>query len=191
LPAESDRATTRASLGIESNKLVGLLVGELSPVKDPLTAVKAAVQAEREGLPLLFMLAGEGPLRPALEEAAAGSAAVQLLGRRTDVDVLLSATDFFVLPSLREGLSFALLEAMAGGLPPVVSQVPANLDAVGDAGVAVPVGDVPGFVRAFRQMADSEVRAEVGAAARERVSERFNADRMADATKAVYDAVAR
>jgi glycosyltransferase involved in cell wall biosynthesis len=190
VPPAPERAAARARLGIDSSRLVGLVVGELSPVKDPLTAVKAAVQAERQGLPLVVIFAGEGPLRPSLEAAAAGSTAVHLLGHRDDVDELRSAADFFVLPSLREGLSFALLEAMGAGLPTVVSEVPVNLDAIGDAGVAVPVGDVRGFARAFQQMVDAGARADLGSAARERVSERFSADRMAEATRVVYDAVA-
>ena len=65
----------------------------------------------RAGAPFVLLVAGDGPLAGAL----AGER-VRMLGQRDDVPALLAAADILVLPSAREGLSFALLEAMAAGL---------------------------------------------------------------------------
>jgi glycosyltransferase involved in cell wall biosynthesis len=169
------RAAARAELGLAPDGRVALFLGELSERKDPLTAARAAQAA---GVQLL--VAGDGPLRPAL--AALGDG-VRVLGHRTDVERLLRAADTFVLPSQREGISFAVLEAMAHGLAMVVSDGPGNPEAVGPAGLVVPVGDVAGFATALR--ADP---APLGAAARERVLREFPVQRLLDGVCAAYQA---
>ncbi len=100
---------------------------------------------------------------------------------------MLAAADFFVLPSHREGLSFSLLEAMGLGLPPIVSDAPGNLEAVGDAGIVVPRGDGAGLAAAFRRLLDEAERRSLGESARARVAERFRAEEMLRRTRGVYD----
>jgi glycosyltransferase involved in cell wall biosynthesis len=112
-----------------------------------------------------------------------------VLGQRQDVPRLLGAADFFVLMSEREGFSFAILEAMAHGLPALVADVPENVEAVGDSGLAVPYGDERAIAAAFQQLGDPEVRAELGARARGRVLDLFSAEEMVARTRAVYDEV--
>ena len=73
--------------------------------------------------------------------------------------------------SEREGFSFAILEAMAHGLPALVADVPENVEAVGDSGLAVPYGDMSSDRSGVSQLGDPEVRAELGARARGRVLE--------------------
>ena len=95
-----------------------------------------------------------------------------------------------MLASRREGLPYALLEGMARGLAPVVSDVPGCVEAAGDAAIVVRCGDVPGFAAAFRRLAlDGGKRASRGAAARERVARLFGADRMIEQTRLLYDEV--
>ena len=76
---------------------------------------------------MLVLVAGDGPERDALEQQAKALSlddrAVRFLGARTDVDDLLCAADFFVLPSDTEGLPLSVLEAMSHGLPIVASRV--------------------------------------------------------------------
>ena len=189
LPTEAERAAARVSLDLEPRTLVGVFVGELSPHKDPMTAVEASIRAERQGVPHVLLIAGDGVLRGELEKAAAASSAVRLLGFRNDVITILSAADFFVLPSLREGLSFALLDAMGMGLIPVVSDAPGNPDAVGEAGIVVHVGDAEGFAQAFVQLRDGGVRTVFGASARQRVARLFRAEEMTSRTRDLYDSV--
>jgi glycosyltransferase involved in cell wall biosynthesis len=180
----TEKAAARARLSIPADAIVAAFVGALDEVKDPLTAARAARQAG-----ICLLLAGDGPLRAEVE--AAGGAA-RVLGRLDDVRPALAAADFFVLPSRREGLSFALLEAMALGLAPVVSDAPGNPEAIGSAGIVAPRGDVAGFAAAFARLRDDAGRrAALGAQARERALQSFGAERMLRETRQVYDEVLR
>jgi glycosyltransferase involved in cell wall biosynthesis len=187
-PAE--RAAARRELRLDDATVAAAFVGGLDPHKDPLAAARSAIQVASTGVPIALLVAGEGPLAYDLEGLRAGASAdvLRLLGPRTDVRTVLAAADFFVLPSLREGLSFALLEAMAVGLPPVVSDAPGNPEAVGDAGVVVRRGDAGGLADAFQRLAaDPAGRRALGARARERVRREFRADAMVEATRRLYD----
>lgn len=176
LPVPTLRAAAREELGLANGVTAALFIGELEPRKDPLTAARAA---RRAGVTLL--VAGDGPLRGELE--ALGDP-VRVLGFRTDVARLLAASDIFVLPSRREGISFAVLEAMAHGLVMVVSDGAGNPEAVGDAGLVVRAGDVEAFAAAL--VADHPG---LGAAARERVAAEFPVRRLLDGVGAAYAAV--
>src|SRR5256885_6382619 len=140
-----------------------------------------------------MLVVGEGPLRPALEQAARESAgAVRLLGERSDVLRLLAAADFFCLASRREGLAFSLLEAMSLGIAAVVSDVPGNREAVGDAGLLAPFGERAVFGAAFARLcANPAERASLGARGRERVAKLFRVREMRSRTREVYDEVLR
>lgn len=194
LPAaveEDERARTRAELGIPSSALVGVYVGGLDRHKDPLVPARAVVEIARDGGDIVLLVAGDGPLRPELEGLARtpGGEAVRPLGHRTPVRGVLAAGDFFVLPSHREGLSFALLEAMALGLAPVVSDAPGNPEAVGEAGIVVRAGDPAGFERAFRRLLGGGDARALGERARERVGSEFRAHETVRGTRRVYDDV--
>jgi glycosyltransferase involved in cell wall biosynthesis len=187
--AAGEREAARQELGLGEGEVVFVYVGQLEERKDPLAAARAATAARAGGAPVTLLLAGDGPLAPEL--AACAGEAVRPLGRRSDVPRLLAAADAFVLPSRREGLSYALLEAMGRGLAVVASDVPGNAEGVGDAGILVRAGDVAGFTEAFARLAgDPSERERLGTAARERVAGRFAAERMIAETRAVYDEVA-
>jgi glycosyltransferase involved in cell wall biosynthesis len=187
LPSSEERAATRSELGLEPEEVVGVFVGSLVDHKDPLAAARAALDVAAEGEPLVLVVAGDGPLRPDLDRIAALSAAVRVIGHRSDVIRVLSAADFFVLLSLREGLSFSLLEAMSLGLPSVVSDAPGNPEAVGAAGIVVPRGDQSAVAAAFRECLDRPNRSSLGELARARVADHFRADAMVADTQRVYD----
>jgi glycosyltransferase involved in cell wall biosynthesis len=179
----AERAAVRTELGLDPTEPVAIWVGSLDERRDPLVAVRAALAART---PLLFV--GEGPLRGAVERAA--RAPVHVLGHRDDVPRLLGAADFFLLVSAREGLSFGLLEAMAHGLPAIVADIPENLEAIGDSGIAVRYGDEAELAAAVERLAgDERERAELGSRARRRVAELFSAEEMVARTAAVYDDV--
>jgi glycosyltransferase involved in cell wall biosynthesis len=188
LPPEDPalRAAARAELGLADGDLAVLYLGQLEERKDPLTAVRAAERAVAGGAPLVLLVAGDGPLLDAVR-AAAGPA-VRVLGFRSDAPRLLAAADAFVLPSRREGMSFAVLEAMARGLAMVVSDGPGNSEAVGSGGVVLPAGDVGAFAAALAELArDPARRVALGAAARERVARELTLDRMRAGVRAGYE----
>lgn len=193
-PATDDeRAGARRELGIPDEAIVGAWVGSLDEHKDPLAPVRAAIEVARHGAPLKLLVAGEGPLRPQLESAIreSGTKTVHVLGFRRDVERILRAADFFVLSSLREGLSFSVLEAMSLGLPVVVSDAPGNPEVVDRAGIVVGRGNVAGFAAAFRCLLNERKRLALGEAARERVNLHFRQDEMVRRTRGVYDDLAR
>lgn len=158
---------------------VGIWVGSLDERRDPIAVVRAA-----EGTSTSLLVVGEGALRDEVERAAESH--VRVLGQRPDVPNLLAAADFFVLLSQREGLSFALLEAMAQGLPSIVADIPENREAIGDSGIAVPYGDEEAVASAMSRLADEGERATMGDRARRRIIDVFNADRMIEETADVY-----
>jgi glycosyltransferase involved in cell wall biosynthesis len=175
-----ERVRARAELGIGDATFVVLYAGQLEPRKHPLVAAEAVAALERDAV---LLVAGEGPLR----ERLARNTAVRLLGFRSDVPRLLAACDVFVMPSEREGLSLAVLEAMARGVAVVVSDGAGNPEAVGDAGVVVPLGDAGRLAGALDGLAaDPERRRRLGAAARRRVSERYTIERWLADMHAVF-----
>ena len=180
--SEIERGEARKQLGIAESEVVGIWVGSLDEHKSPLTAVHAAQRAE-----ITLLVVGDGPLRPQVERAA--SERIRALGQRSDVPRLLAAADLYVLTSRREGLALSLLEAMAHGLAPVVTDLPENLEAIGDAGVCVPPDDSSVSAALRRLAADPDERADLGARASRRVSRLFNAAEMARRTRALYDDV--
>src|SRR5918994_4768766 len=126
------RATTRRELGLTDDQVAVLYVGQLGPHKGVRDLLEALEIARAQGARLTGLIAGDGPL---LDLLAAEPAGAQLLGQREDIDALLEAADVFVMPSRREGLSLAVLQAMRKGLAVVVSDGPGNPDAVGDSGM--------------------------------------------------------
>ena len=112
-------------------------------------------------------------------------------GSVKDVAAVHRECGYIVLPSRREGMSNALLEAMASGLPAVVSDIPGNLAVVEDgrSGLAVPAGDADALAQAMVRMYRSpEMRAEMGRAARKRIEERFEIGGVAERLEGAYRA---
>lgn len=143
----------------------------------------------------LFVVAGEGPLRSALEARAQQPGLadrVRFLGQRWDVPDLLGAADLFVLPSLSEGLPLTVLEAMAAGTPVVATAVGGTSEAVvhGETGLLVPPADADALAGAIRTLlADRERGEQLAAAARERIRERFSAEAMVRRITGIYEDV--
>ena len=186
----SRRRRARRALGLEDDELVALFVGRLEPRKDPLTAIAATEEARAREAALVLLVAGTGPLGSRV--AAHEGDAVRTLGHRDDVDELYAAADMFVAPSLREGMSFALLEAMSHGLVPVVSDGPGNAEAVGSAGVVFPAGDEAALAARLRDLAaDPAARARLGAAARDRVESAHGAPAFVRRMRELYAAIER
>jgi glycosyltransferase involved in cell wall biosynthesis len=140
----------------------------------------------------LFLLAGEGPEREALEALAAERGIadrVRFLGRREDVPQLLAACDVFALPSLYEGSSLAVLEAMAAGIPIVSSAIGGTDELIEDgrSGLLVAPGDAEGLAAALRRFIDDPaLRESLAARARERVEAGLTREQMAARVSGVY-----
>jgi glycosyltransferase involved in cell wall biosynthesis len=181
-----ERRSARGALGLGPEAIAVLFVGELAERKQPLQLAEAVRRARDADPRIVALLAGDGPLAPALE-ALAGDG-VRPLGARGDVGALLAAADIFVLPSLWEGLPYAVLEAMAAGVPVVASDGPGNPDAVGQAGVLFPAGDTDAMSAALKRLADDPaLRDSLARAGAARARERFGLSRMLEQTAAIYE----
>jgi glycosyltransferase involved in cell wall biosynthesis len=161
--------------------LVGA-VGALVDHKDHRVLVEA--MAELPGV--RCVIAGEGRRRARLEaliRARGLEGRVRLLGQRDDVAAVLAALDLFVHPSIEEGMGQVVVEAMAAGVPTLVSDAGGLPEVVGQEGVVVPAGDARALADGIRAALASPPDA---ARARERAVGRFSVDGMVEGTLAAY-----
>jgi sugar transferase (PEP-CTERM/EpsH1 system associated) len=174
-------------------------VGRMQAVKDQLTLVHAflhmlATDPEARGY-LRLVIIGDGPLREEARQllrTAGAEALAWLPGERQDCPDLMRALDVFVLPSLREGSSNTILEAMASGLPVVATRVGGNPELVeeGYTGQLVPPADPVALAEAIRAYScDQDLAVCHGRAGRQRVASQFSMAAMVNNYLAVYDAV--
>jgi sugar transferase (PEP-CTERM/EpsH1 system associated) len=172
-------------------------VGRLTPVKDQQSLLRAVARLRLDdpdlGERLRLLIVGDGPLhatlRQLLEQLSLQDVA-WLAGDRKDVPELLQAMDIFVLPSLGEGISNTVLEAMASGLPVVASAVGGNVELVKDGfnGALVPAADPATLAAAIATLAkNSQLRVRQGVNARQFVCEQFDWGRTVGAYIGVYD----
>lgn len=127
-----DRASKRKELGIPENATLLLSVGELNKNKNHETVIRAIADTD-----IYYVIAGKGDLQKHLQtviDELGMTERVKFLGFRNDIAELCVASDVFVFPSFREGLSMALMEAMASGLPCAVSKIRGNTDLIDENG---------------------------------------------------------
>jgi sugar transferase (PEP-CTERM/EpsH1 system associated) len=171
-------------------------VGRMQTVKAQPQLAQAfvqALQAQPElARTLRLVLVGDGPLRAECEQRldAAGLRHLAWLpGERSDVPDVMRGLNCFVLPSLAEGISNTILEAMASGLPVLATQVGASPELVqeGVTGRLVPPGQPDALAKALVQMAGQPaLAARWGQAGRQRVEQRFSLQAMVAGYEAVY-----
>lgn len=192
------RAEVRRELGLDPNVTVIATVGRLAPEKGQRYLIEAFARLAREVTPRpRLILLGEGPLLDVLQAQTYDlgiASLVQFAGFRSDVTRLLPAFDVVAVSSDFEGLSMAILEAMATARCIVATDIPGVVEAVreGQEALIVPVRDVGGLAAALRQAVSSpELRERLGAAARRRFLELFTPERMAVAYGEFYREMTR
>ena len=153
--------------------------------------LEAAAQVKRSVPDAHFMIVGQGPLEPTIKAQAHSLGlddSITFTGFREDVPRLMGAFDLFTLASLHEGLSIALLEAMALGTPPVVTGVGGHREVVGaEHGFVVPPGDAPALAgKLVTLLQDDELRDRLGRGAKLRAGE-FDISATVKRTEAVYE----
>lgn len=190
-----DRRTIRAELGLAPEAVVIGSVGRLAPLKNFAALVEWAGELMALTPQVQLVIVGDGEERQALEGLIREmnlAARVKLPGFRADIPRVLSAMDIFAFPSLSEGLSIALLEAMAAALPCVVTDVGGNGEAVvaGDTGYVVSPDDARGFKEALISLAkDGKLREKLGTAGKTRAFTLFNPKRLAGEYRELYRSV--
>ena len=172
-------------------------VGRMQAVKNQTDLARAFVQAlqaapeARQRLRLVMI--GDGPLRneaQALLEQAGCADLAWLPGERNDVPEILRGLDCFVLPSLAEGISNTILEAMACGLPVIATDVGGNAEliAAGVTGTLVASGDVPSMAAEIVRLSQQKEKArEMGESGRRLVEQKFSMEAMVRQYQSLYD----
>jgi glycosyltransferase involved in cell wall biosynthesis len=191
----SDRDPVRRALGISPGARVLGTVARLSPEKDQATLLRAFRQLARELPSAHLMLVGDGALRSELERLARDLGLAErthFLGERRDIASLLRAMDVFCLPSLTEGTSLTLLEAMATGLPVVATAVGGNPEVVADqvSGLLVKPGEPDQLAHALLCVfQDGQWARRLGHAGREIVRQRYSMQAMVERYAGIYQQV--
>lgn len=143
----------RKQLGIKEDDFMVLSVGELNSNKNHKIIIEALIKINNPHIH--YVIAGEGELRNYLQMTCESNHLnLHLLGYRRDIPELLSASDLFILPSLREGLNVSLMESMAAGTPCICSDIRGNRDLIieNKGGYRVKPTDIDGFVTALNRM---------------------------------------
>ena len=168
-------------------------IGRLDPVKNQAALLEAFARLRQQRRDLHLTVVGDGPLRRRLQSLAGSlgiADEVTFTGARGDTPELLRNMDVFVLPSVNEGISNTILEAMATGLPVVAARVGGNPELVLD-GISGrlydPVGPDALWQALLPYLTDPGLRERHGRAGRERVVQNFSLDAMVSRYLAMYD----
>ena len=183
------------NLGIHSSSLVVGSIGSLRPVKG-YEILLEAVPSVAEAFPQVnFLIMGDGVLRDSLELKVKGlklEKNVIFLGHRDDVSKIIRLFDVFVLPSLTEGVSIALLEAMAASRPVVATNVGGNPEVMvsNKTGLLVPPGSPGALSEAIiKLLQDKPMREQMGKAGRKRVVQHFSLEAFVNKHIELYESL--
>jgi glycosyltransferase involved in cell wall biosynthesis len=189
------RERLRASIGAAAGDVVVGSITNFKPQKAPLDFVEAARLARSRDPRLVFVIAGDGPLRGEVERAitrAELQGAIHVLGWRQDVPELLAAMDIFLLTSLFEGLPRVVLQAVAASVPVVATDTGGVAEVVshGESGLLVPPGRPDAAAEAIAVLsADAAARQRLARTARARLGVEFDIRRMVPDLEELYDEI--
>ena len=194
-PTDNDRQRARQTLNIDSLRPLVMQIARLHPVKDHATALHAFAKVHEQLPDALLVLIGDGDERPACEALTDElnlRDAVRFTGVLDDARSMIPAADLCMLTSLSEGVSVTLLEAMAACRPVVATDVGGNSEVVehNTTGLLAPRGGANQIAQHLLALLGDRPRAEaLGLAGRQRLLDRFTADRMNNAYANEYRAM--
>ncbi|NOZ52950.1 MAG: glycosyltransferase [Gammaproteobacteria bacterium] len=192
-PRAKHRKTVRTKFNIPQERIFIVVVASLTPIKnhsDLIDSIHIMVNTHQLSPWVLFL--GDGQLRDTLEAQINRlhlSEYIQLRGNSDNIPEYLSAADIFVLPSQLEGMSNAILEAMASGLPTVANNVGGNQEIIisGKTGYLCEHGNPGEMAKALiRLCQNKELRKCMGLAAKQRIERTFSIDAMTTAYRQFY-----
>jgi glycosyltransferase involved in cell wall biosynthesis len=173
---------------IDTTAPVVLCIANLKPDKGHRYLIDAVARLRDQNLPTTLALVGDGPQRRALEEQAARLRVdVRFLGTRTDIEPLLARAQVVALPSLHEGMSNAVMEAMAAGRAVVATDVGGTGELLRDHGVLVPPSDAVALAEGLGLvLRDPGLAERLAARARAWSLEHLHVDAMVDRHVQIY-----
>ena len=194
LPSAHFRGLVRRGFGIPPQRLVLGSVGRLVSIKDYGTLLRAAERlVVQSNVDVHILLVGLGPeaeqLKSQVRDSLALKNRVTFAGSPDRVPELLNGMDVFVLPSLKEGMSNTLLEAMATGLPLVATSVGGNPEVIGEEHSEwfFAPGDVQALTERILRLAKAPaIRLQLGAKGRQRALEMFSLEGMMQRYSELY-----
>ncbi len=182
--ADAKRLAIRTELAVPKDGQLLLTVGRLTIQKGHTVLLKAIAKITAKYPRAVFAFAGEGKQRQKLENEARQlniSDKIRFLGVRQDVAELLLASDVFVQPSLWEGLSLAMLEALLSGTPVLATEVEGVVDVIENdvTGLLLPAGDEDALaVSMARLLNDKNLHSQLGQAGKAHVEAHYSIDNM-------------
>ena len=190
---------TQLPFSQEGNAFTFGFVGRMDPVKGLDVLVEAFAQLAKrsaaQNRQVRLVMIGDGPERVRCESALRTHGIldqVWLPGAQDDIPAVMRALDAFILPSLNEGISNTILEAMSSSLPIIATDVGGNPELIdsGSHGVLVPPGNAEILAREMENFLDDPAHAQaLGAAARRRIESEFSLEAMANAYRDMYQEV--
>ncbi|PJH75191.1 MAG: hypothetical protein CO064_07990 [Anaerolineae bacterium CG_4_9_14_0_8_um_filter_58_9] len=185
--APAQKKALRSRLALPAEARIVIFVGRLAPEKrvDLLTGIWRSV---RQAVPrALLLILGSGPEEAGLKQRAGDG--ILFLGSQPDVTPYLQAADLFVLPSAAEGLSLALLEALACGLPVIATSVGGNPEVIRhlETGWLTPPDDPPALTEAIvTLLEDEKLQSKLRENARAHAVQNYSLVKMADRLLDLY-----
>lgn len=159
-PAPCDCSELREKIGCGKDNLLLLSVGELTPNKNHEAVIRALSSMNRKDIH--YVIAGQGERMEQLKQLIKSLGMlenVHLLGYCNECDRWYKAADAFIFPSFREGLSVSLMEAMASGLPCIVSKIRGNTDLIDEnGGIYIDPADRGSIIQALHQLPAADMR---------------------------------
>ncbi|MFV0343518.1 MAG: glycosyltransferase family 4 protein [Anaerocolumna sp.] len=163
---KTNKPNKLSELDIPNDATILISVGELNKNKNHQVAIKALAKLKKDNL--YYIICGIGPMQPKLHRMIKKyhlSENIRIMGYREDIIELLKISDIFMFPSIREGLSLSLMEAMATGLPILCSNIRGNVDLIrnGEGGYLFQYNDVVALSNHIEQLSDNlELREKMG-----------------------------
>jgi glycosyltransferase involved in cell wall biosynthesis len=179
-----ERAALRKELGVATDDVLLLTVGRLTVQKGHTVLLKAIAKIPNDSPSVVFAFAGEGKQREILKSEATAlgiSDRIRFLGVRKDIAQLLLASDIFVQPSLWEGLSLAMLEALLSGIPVLATKVEGVVDVIENEqhGILVSPDDADALAEGVsRLIGDKKLRTRLGRAGQSHAERHYSIDKM-------------
>jgi glycosyltransferase involved in cell wall biosynthesis len=177
----------REKLHLPQDKRIYISTGLLSARKDPLASIEAFLQFNKDKR-CAFVLLGDGPLAKKCREASSNDPDIILRGKVDNVLDYLCAVDFFISASHVEGLPMAVMEALALGLPCILSDIPSHREMFRTNSTPAfffQAGDPSGLIQCLRDTEASDYDA-LSMQAKDIISSHFNAKRTAKEYQDLY-----